>query len=120
MSEGTLIRLPHAALCDVDGCRNPAYWRSTYGAVAANLCYACMAEMSRMNSGNEEAFAPALAEAKRMREVIEQIASGKVCPICKQPVTERRQVSKCVYHAPCGHHYQGQLQPQRRPVRSRS
>ncbi len=38
------------------------------------------------------------------------LAEGKVCPWCKQPITEKKQVGRCVYALPCWHRlYQGTL-----------
>jgi hypothetical protein len=56
-------------------------------------------------------------EWKAVAETLEALAVASAapaeaqikCPVCKQPATNRQQVGRCVYMAPCGHHYQGRL-----------
>ena len=42
------------------------------------------------------------------KQYLEEMLSGTTCPVCHQPITEERQVGRCVYGIPCWHRmYQG-------------
>lgn len=51
---------------------------------------------------------------QRMNEAVvamlTELAEGKTCVECHQPITSRKQVGRCVYGSPCGHRqYQGRV-----------
>ncbi len=44
-----------------------------------------------------------------LQEFLDNLANN-ICPHCKTPIAEKRQVGRCVYARPCGHRlYQGKL-----------
>lgn len=47
--------------------------------------------------------------AEVIKAFFENLAND-ICPHCKTPITNKRQVGRCVYADPCGHRlYQGKL-----------
>jgi len=52
-------------------------------------------------------------ENARIGEIVKQFFSNlnsDICPHCKQPIQEKKQIGRCVYAYPCGHRlYQGRL-----------
>lgn len=48
---------------------------------------------------------------RMVREFLVEMAEGKTCPHCHQPIEKKEQRGRCVYALPCGHRlYQGKLQ----------
>jgi hypothetical protein len=76
----------------------------------------CVIRCERASFFSEQEIADEVARVQAHAvEFLTTLATGKVCPHCKMPITKRYEVGRCVYADPCGcRQYQGRLPKEER------